>query len=92
MAFVILEGRVQITKQTEKGPIVLSILEKGGMFGEMALIDNKHRMASARAFGGPVETLVITRRMFEQKLQGLDPFTRGLIEILSANTRSAADK
>lgn len=91
MAFIVMNGKVQILKDYENNPTVLSMLQKGGMFGEMALIDDQPRMASARAVDGPVEALVVTRPMFEQKLGRLDPFTRGLIKILSGNARAAAD-
>ena len=58
------------------------------MFGEMALIDNEPRMASARATDGNVELLVVARDTFQRKLSSLDPFTRGLIKILAQNVRA----
>ena len=87
-AFVIMDGKVEILKLTEQGQETLAILGKGAMFGEMALIDDELRMASARPLEGPATLLVVTREMFEKKLSGLDPFTRGLIKILSDNIRS----
>jgi len=86
-AFIILEGKVEILKIKEEGHEILAVLDKGAMFGEMALIDNELRMASARAADGPATMLVVTREMFQKKLASLDPFTRGLIKILADNVR-----
>ena len=58
------------------------------MFGEMALIDDQPRMASAKAVDGPVELLEIDKKMFKKKLGDADPFTRGLINILADTVRN----
>jgi CRP/FNR family cyclic AMP-dependent transcriptional regulator len=48
--FVVLEGKVRISKQVENiGEEALAILEPGAFFGEMALIDDAPRSADARA-------------------------------------------
>ena len=91
-AFVISEGRVEILKESPEGPRSLRVLEKGAMFGEMALIDDQPRMASAKATDGPVELLVVNRQKFQQKLGQLDPFSRGLITILTNTCRDLADQ
>ena len=56
------------------------------MFGEMALIDSKPRMAMARCSKGST-IIVVSRAMFEQKLAKSDPFIRGLLNILVNNIR-----
>ena len=91
-AFIIMEGKVEILKTTEEDQKILAVLYQGAMFGEMALIDNELRMASARAVEGPATLLVVTREMFQKKLAGLDPFTRGLIRILADNVRNLSCK
>jgi len=49
-AYVVQEGIIEIVRDDEhRNPVVLGIVEKGGIFGEMALIDDQPRMASARA-------------------------------------------
>lgn len=89
-AFIILDGEVEILKETEDGPERLRILGKGAMFGEMALIDDETRMASAKTFNGPAELLAIDRDTFKKRLEELDPFSRGLIKILTDKARSNA--
>jgi len=86
-AYVVLDGQVAIYKLTDKGEHILATLGKGAMFGEMALIDNQVRMASAKAVG-PASILVVTRDAFVKRMTALDPFTRGLIKILADNIRS----
>ena len=60
------------------------------MFGEMALIDDEPRMASAKAINGPVELLEVSKANFKKKMNELDPFTRGLISILADTVRHMA--
>ncbi|HAL49348.1 MAG TPA: hypothetical protein DCP37_16490 [Dehalococcoidia bacterium] len=50
-AYVIQSGRVEIFKDSANGPIVLANLEESEMFGEMSLIDEQPRSATARAIG-----------------------------------------
>ena len=49
--FVVQQGKVEITLRTDKDEIVLSILERGDVFGEMALFTKRERSATARALG-----------------------------------------
>lgn len=88
-AFIVFSGNVAIYKPAEEGEQLLAKLAKGAMFGEMALIDDDVRMASAKAVDGAAELLVVSREMFQKKMDNLDPFTRGLIKILADNVRNA---
>ena len=87
VAYIIANGQVQIIKESDNGPKILGVLEKGAMFGEMALIDNKPRMASAKAINGPVELLIVSKANFQKKMEQLDPFTRGLIKFMAEIVR-----
>ena len=89
-AYVVQEGTIEISRKDEFGnPIVLGKVEKGGIFGEMALIDDEPRMATARAL---IATTVISvpRNVFSTKLAKCDPFIRGLLGIFVRNIRSMA--
>lgn len=92
VAYVVQEGEIEIAKTTSKNQRkVLGFIRNGGMFGEMALIDGKPRMADARAT--KVTTCLIIRRdVFEKKLNAADPFVKGLLRILVRNVRSMADE
>ena len=89
-AFVVERGTVEIVKTVGFGEVVLGRVTKGGMFGEMALIDDSPRMASARAADEEVQVLAIKRAAFDQRLSGVDAFTKALIDILASHVRSIA--
>ena len=91
-AFIVFDGSVAIYRLTEDSEELLATLAKGAMFGEMALIDDDTRMASAKAVDGPAELLVVSRAMFQKKMDVLDPFTRGLIKLLVAENRNAQNQ
>ncbi|NQU61732.1 MAG: cyclic nucleotide-binding domain-containing protein [Rhodospirillales bacterium] len=87
LAYVVQSGEVEIFKIINGEEIVLGKVGQGGIFGEMALIDSKPRMAGARASQGST-IIIVNRAMFEQKLKKADPFLRGLLNILVDNVRS----
>ncbi len=96
-AFIIKSGKVEIFKSfTEEGheprEVTLGVLEAGAMFGEMALIDDETRMASARAVDDLVEVYVITREQFNLKVNGVNLFIGKLLQILAENVRSSSEK
>ena len=86
-AYVVQEGAIQIVKANGDEEVELGLIEKGAIFGEMALIDDKPRMATARAVM-PSTVIVVSRVAFENKLSKADPFIRGLLGIMVQNVRS----
>jgi len=90
-AFLISEGEVEILKTIDQREVVLGIVKNAGMFGEMALISNKPRMAAARV-RKDAKLMIITPKLFEGRLEKLDPFSRALIEVLSNHIRSISSK
>ena len=73
-----------ITQET-----TLGILGAGTMFGEMALIDDSPRMASARAYGGQLSVLVISQTQFKTMLEPVNPFVKKLLGILADHVRAS---
>lgn len=90
-AYVVQDGIIEIVKQRQEEDeveeMILGTVEKGGIFGEMALIDDQPRMASARA-AVPTTLIVITRLAFQSKIGKCDPFIKGLLGIFVKNIRS----
>jgi len=86
-AYLVDTGRVAIYKRFEDRKIVLATLVKGAIFGEMAVVDDSPRMASAVALDTSV-LVVIPRQMFQQKLEGMDSFSRALLSMLINNLRN----
>jgi len=61
---IILEGRIRISVASDDGrEMSLALLQPGEFFGEMALLDNSNRSATATAIV-PSETIVLFRQDF----------------------------
>ncbi len=94
-AFIVKSGTVEIfrtvTEDNVTREILLGTLGEGAIFGEMALIDNKPRMASARASGGPLVVYVIDKEQFQSLLDVSNPFVQKLLEILTKHIRSNSE-
>jgi len=82
-AFLIQDGQVEIIKNG----VPLATLGRGELFGEMALVDDQPRMASAQALTD-VSVVIINRDNFREKLAKSDPFIRGLLNIFVRNIRN----
>ena len=85
-AFLVQSGDVEISRVNDGKDEVLAIIGIGGIFGEMALIDEKPRMATAKVKGGAT-IMTITKMMYERKLKSTDPFIRALLRILVQTVR-----
>ena len=91
-AFIIQKGAVDIVLETPDGTEkLLANVGAGAIFGEMSLIDDNPRMATARVTE-PTTVIVVTEQMFLQKLEKSDPFIRGLMNIMAETIRSMSDK
>ena len=66
--FIIQSGQVKITKFVDNNEVTLAVLKKGEFFGEMALLENKPRSASAIAFED-CRLLVVNKQNFNQMVQ-----------------------
>jgi CRP-like cAMP-binding protein len=66
--FIIQEGQVKITKIVNDNEVILAVLKKGEFFGEMALLENKPRSASAIAFSD-CRVMVVNRSNFDNMVQ-----------------------
>lgn len=85
------DGLIEISKIAKSGEkMVLGVVQRGGIFGEMALIDQSPRMATATAL--ETSTLrVIPNDIFQEKFEKLDPFMKGIVRILTRNVRSLSE-
>jgi CRP-like cAMP-binding protein len=66
--FIIQTGQIKITKFVDNNEIILAVLKKGDFFGEMALLENKPRSASAIAHED-CTLMVINRSNFNIMVQ-----------------------
>ncbi|MCL2155617.1 MAG: cyclic nucleotide-binding domain-containing protein [Leptospirales bacterium] len=79
--FIIQGGRVKITKIMDD-EVLLAVLKTGDIFGEMALLDNKPRSASAISYG-EVTVLAVNKSNFEGIVQAQPQLATRLIQLLS---------
>lgn len=87
--YVIMSGTIKIhIEQAGGADVILAILGKGDIVGEMSLIDSAGRSASALAL--EESTLVwMDCQTFQECLANMPAFTQNLVRILSARVRLA---
>ena len=87
--FMILDGRIKVTILGDDGrEVILSMLGPGDFFGEMALLDNEPRSATAIAVE-ETELLSLHRTDFQTVLTDNRSITTALIKVLTARLRRA---
>ena len=90
--FVILEGRVKISRISDDGrEVILSILSEGDLFGEMSLLDGHTRSANVTATEES-ELLVIRRKDFLQMLRDYPQIAINLLKELAQRIRKSDEQ
>lgn len=85
--FIVEQGKVRIWRKVDGKESVLGFVEKGGCFGETALINDLPRMASASAENDCV-LAVVSKADFSQRLGEVNAFVRAMIKLLAMNINS----
>lgn len=86
--YLIVEGRVKITKNLKDGREArLALLHSGDFFGELELVDGRPRGARVVAIEECV-TYAFNRRHFEKLLHESHPFMFRLLQVISIRLRS----
>ncbi|MDP3178306.1 MAG: Crp/Fnr family transcriptional regulator [Spirochaetaceae bacterium] len=87
LMYVLLEGSVELKMKVEKGETVLKTVDTpNDFFGEMALLDDRPRSASAVALR-PTKVLAVDRPTFESMILTNGKFALKIIKMLSARVR-----
>lgn len=92
LAYLIVSGQVEIFRSSGNNERVLATLGRGEIIGEMSLIDNQPRMASARALED-TKVSMISRNSLQKRLDRLeeqDRVLRRLIAVLVNRIRGRA--
>jgi CRP/FNR family transcriptional regulator len=89
--FIVQRGKIRITKLINNVEVQLNIMKPGDIFGEMALLENKPRSASASALE-EAELLVINKENFEIMTQKQPQLMTRIITILSERIWNAYRK
>lgn len=85
-AYLLKSGKVEITTYKGSKRIVLATILPNQLFGELALIDNSPRSASALTVE-PSEVLIIRPEDIERHLKGADEFMRYWVTYLTERVR-----
>ena len=80
-AYVIVSGEIEIFKQSGRRPVTLAIRKAGDVIGEMALLDDSTRSATARA-SSDAELVAIPKAEIDQLMATSADAVRALLLVL----------
>jgi len=83
--FILQAGKVKIAKIIENKEVLIAVLKEGDIFGEMALLENKPRNASAIAYG-ETSLMSITKENFKNIISTQPQLVTKLISLLAERT------
>ncbi|MGH8174610.1 MAG: EAL domain-containing protein, partial [Rhodanobacteraceae bacterium] len=86
--FLLESGEVEVSTMQRGEPTILGVVGPGMLLGEMAVIDNSPRSATARALTDCILT-PIDRLQFAERLSAADPVVRALLMSQLSRYRSA---
>jgi diguanylate cyclase len=89
-AYVIEKGTVAITSARSGSEVVLATLKSGDLFGEMALIDDKARSATAQAVD-PTTLIIIGREQVMRKIDHADPLIKMFLRVILRRLRRTSE-
>ena len=89
--FRLLRGSVDILRELDGGPILLGTVGAGQFIGEMGVVENRPRSATARA-ASEVEVEIFTATEFLDHIASSPRAARELIQRLSQRLREADDR
>ncbi len=86
--FIIQEGLVGVYKNTPEGEVELARIEKGGIIGEMSLLDKMPRSATVKCLENS-KFLVINELTFQTALNSVPIWLTSIIKIVVSRLRDA---
>lgn len=91
VAYIIESGEVEISTTEHGNRVVLGTLTKGHLVGEMAMIDDAPRTATATALKETVLT-VVTREQLHERLEDAEPILKMLVDVIMARYRTGLSR
>lgn len=89
--FRLLNGLVDVVRELDGAPILLGVVGAGEFIGEMGVVEDRPRSATARA-ASEVEVEILTPAEFFDRIAGSPPAARELLQRLSQRLREADDR
>lgn len=90
-AYVVIDGTVEISVPTPSGPIVINNMAKNDILGEIAIVGEVPRTATAKALT-KLETLKISKELFMKIIRENPDAAIELIKILAARLASTTNQ
>jgi CRP-like cAMP-binding protein len=92
VVYLIMRGQVEIRRGVRTSyPRVVATLGPGDICGEMALFDDRPRMASAVTVSD-CELVAVSREEFVKRLEDMNPVMRRILQIMVGRVRSMTDE
>ena len=85
-AYVLEEGEIEVATTRENEHVVLAVVGPGALIGEMALINNRPRMATLTATQ-EARLIIITREYLADRLETADPMLRHILRVVLTRFR-----
>jgi CRP-like cAMP-binding protein len=90
-AFLIETGKVEIAVGDGTAELVIAVVNAGELVGEMALVDQAERMATARAIA-KTTCVVVPKRIFDRVLKQSNPIVVSMLNSLMRRVRLGGGK
>ncbi len=84
--FVVISGKVEVVRETDDGEVPLAVLQRGDIFGEMALFEKDTRSTTVRALG-EARVMTLDKRTLLKRIKEDPLVAMNLIETLCQRIR-----
>ncbi|NVK20644.1 MAG: cyclic nucleotide-binding domain-containing protein [Methylocystaceae bacterium] len=85
-AYIVETGEIGIYKKIAGSEVEIATLNPGEIFGEIAVLDGRERLASAIALTEST-LIIVSRETLEQRIKSADKFVKTLLSIFMTNLR-----
>ena len=90
-AYIIIDGKVEISVPTPAGPIVINTMGRNELLGEIAIVGEVPRTATAKALT-KLETLKISKELFMKIIRENPDAAIELVKILASRLASTTNQ
>jgi CRP/FNR family transcriptional regulator, cyclic AMP receptor protein len=90
-AYIVIDGKVEISVPTPAGPIVINTMGKNELLGEIAIVGEVPRTATAKALT-KLETLKISKELFMKIIRENPDAAIELVKILASRLASTTNQ
>jgi len=89
--YAIQSGQLEVLRRGKDGEVRVAVLEKGEIFGEMAIFEREVRSATVRALGD-ARVLTVDKKTFLRRVQEDPSLAFNLVQMMSRRIRRLSDE